>query len=152
MLGCGNPDRGDDAAGLEVAERLATRGQPAEVRTWRGEGVGLLDAWEGFERVILVDAMRSGAPPGTVRRVDPLREPMPALGGATSSHAFGPADAIVLAERLGRLPPRLEVFGIEIASVELGAGLSSSVEEGVEEAVRAIADEVATSAGRTGAA
>jgi hydrogenase maturation protease len=122
VVGVGNRLRGDDAAGLAVIDRLRTAGLPDGVRIVEreGEAVALIDEWEAAEEVIVVDAVRSGAPAGTVHRVDALAAPLPAAFARTSSHAFGIAETIELARALGRLPGRLEVYGIE--GTEFGAG------------------------------
>jgi hypothetical protein len=65
IIGLGNPDRGDDAAGLLVAESLRERGAEAIVHT--GGTLDLIEIWAETERVIVVDAVLSGGAPGTVR-------------------------------------------------------------------------------------
>ena len=130
VIGIGNELRGDDAAGLEAARlvRERTAGQDVTVRLQQADPSALLDQWEGARAVVLVDAMRSGAPPGTIRRFDASEGPLPAgLRRSTSTHAIGLADAIELARALGRLPGRIVVFAIEGAAFEAGAGLSDAV-------------------------
>ena len=74
-----------------------------------GEPIDLLDRWEGAGEVIVVDAVRSGAPAGTVHRLDRAGRADPAaLRGST--HAFGLAETIELARALDRLPQRLTVY------------------------------------------
>ena len=132
VVGVGNPLRGDDGAGLEVARRVRDRA-PAdgfEVRELRGDLTELLDAWLGREAVVLVDTMRSGARPGAIRRLDASDEPLPAQHrhGPTSTHAAGLAEMIELARALGRLPARLIVYAVEGRRYEAGAGLSDELE------------------------
>jgi hydrogenase maturation protease len=121
VIGVGNPWRGDDAAGLEVARR--TGGVQHE-----GDCTRLLDAWEGHDDVVVVDAALSGAAPGTVHRVG---APLP-VTLRSSSHAFGVAEAVELARALGRLPRGLRVCAIEGSDFALGPGLSPEVEAAVE--------------------
>ncbi len=64
--------------------------------------------------VILIDAMQGGGPAGSIRHFD--RNDWPGYGGGLSSHGFGVLDALALARELGSLPPRLDVYGIEIGS------------------------------------
>ena len=92
-------------------------------------------------RIVVVDAARSGAAPGTVRRFDARSQPLPVRSLRSSTHAFGVADAIELARSLGRLPERVEVYAIEGASFVAGDSLSPSVER----AVAALADELGAS-------
>ena len=112
LVGVGNPWRGDDAAGLEVARRVRALGGPVEVREIEGDASSLVDAWAGSDRVAVVDAARSGAAPGTVHVFRADLAPIPATL-CSSTHAFGVADAIELSRALGRLPRRLDVYAVE---------------------------------------
>ncbi|MFP5364517.1 MAG: hydrogenase maturation protease, partial [Thermoleophilia bacterium] len=105
VLGIGNDWRGDDAAGLEVARRLRAAGVRAAGSA--GDPSGLLDAWDGEREVILVDAVRSGAAPGTLHRLDARARPLPARLFRGSTHHLSVADAVELGRALGRLPERL---------------------------------------------
>ena len=134
LVGIGNPLRGDDAAGLLVARRVRELAGPddVEVVELEGEPVRLLDAWEGAELAIVVDALCSGAEAGETSRFDVSREPLPAEAGASSTHALGLADVIELGRALGRLPARLIVIGIEGADFGAGAAPSEAVVRAVE--------------------
>lgn len=137
IIGCGNPDRGDDAAGILVARRLRQLGLDALEHT--GDGFALLDLWDGREEVILVDAMVSGGSPGSVSIWDPGTAPRCANDYRCSSHVFGPTEAIELALVLGRLPSRMRIYGIEASQFQLGATVSSEVLAAVDRVVGEIA-------------
>lgn len=141
VIGVGNALRGDDAAGLHVIRQLAARGI-MDVHEASGETASLMEQWKGAEVVLLVDAAQSGAPPGTVTRLDASVQPLPAAFLHCSTHAFGVAEAVELARSLGSLPPRILIFGIEGASFEHGEPLSSAVETGVRKAVEMIEAEL----------
>lgn len=134
VIGVGNPTRGDDAAGLEVARRVRCVESHQEVNG----SYELMDVWEGVDEVIVVDAARSGAPAGTVHRFDAHDEPLPGGILATSTHSVGVMETIEMARSLGRLPERVVVYGIEVSNVTPGAGLSARVEEAVRELVKEI--------------
>jgi hydrogenase maturation protease len=142
-VGIGNAWRSDDAAGLAAA-RLLHGALPAgvEVLEREGEPSGLLDAFEGADAVWLVDAVSSGAAPGTVHRFDAAAGPLPAGQFATSTHHLGLDEAIELARALGRLPARLVVFGVAGARFDTGDVLTPEVEAGVARAAEAIREEV----------
>src|SRR5579864_5024845 len=120
IIGCGNRERGDDGAGILVAERLRKFGIEAE--TCIGNALDLIEAWKNADDVIVVDAVVTGAP----------------LGTNASTHGLGVAEAIKLAHVLNRLPRRLWVYGIEGERFDLGSEISPEVRRGVEEAVRRI--------------
>lgn len=144
VLGVGDVLRGDDGVGVVIARRLRDRASPPGVTVHErpGELTSLLDAWDGYDGVVLVDAMRSGAAPGTVRRFDVAREPLPPqVAGATSSHAAGVGEALELARVLGRLPPHVVVYAVEGGCFVLGTGLSDAVAAAAPALADAVLDE-----------
>lgn len=113
VIGIGNDFRQDDGVGLVVARRLKVCAVPGvEFLEHDGEATSLLEAWERFERIAVVDATWSGAAAGTILRMDAHATGI-AEGVWHSSHTLGLAEAISLARTLGRLPPSLVVYGIE---------------------------------------
>ena len=150
VIGLGNALRHDDAAGLEVARLVRARvdAAVATVLEHEGEPLGLIERWRGATAAIVVDATRSGAPAGSITRIDAASAPMPhEAAGSPSSHAVGLAEAIELARELGRLPPRMVVYGVEGARFDAGSGLSEAVRAAVEGLVEAVAGEVGELAG-----
>ncbi|MBI2928176.1 MAG: hydrogenase maturation protease [Verrucomicrobia bacterium] len=136
IIGIGNRYRRDDGVGIVVARRLAPeRLDGIRVIERSGEGAALLEAWQGAERVIVVDAVQSGAPPGTIHRLDARAQPMPTRFFHYSTHAFSLAEAIELARALDQLPRRLLVYGVEGADFTAGEGLSPEVAAAVDEVV-----------------
>jgi hydrogenase maturation protease len=132
VIGLGNAARGDDAAGLLVAR--AVGGIELE-----GDPSALIDLLDGAAEAVVIDAVRSGAAAGTVQRLDVSEHPLPtALRSSSSTHLVGLADAIELARALGRLPPRVIVYGIEGERFDTGAPVSAAVAAAVDELVRAL--------------
>lgn len=133
VIGVGNALRGDDAAGVAVAERLRTRvPEGVEVVACDEEPSRLMEAWEGADRVVLVDSVSSGAEPGTLHRFDADDDAIPARTFRSSTHAIGIAETIELARALGRLPRRVRVYGIEGGGFATGAGLTTAVRSAVD--------------------
>jgi hydrogenase maturation protease len=97
-----------------------------------GDGIGLLESWQGAIEVILVDAAHSGAAPGTIHRFAAAETTMPRRFFHASTHELGVAEAVELARSLGRLPERLIVYAIEGVCFAAGAELSPAVAEAVE--------------------
>ena len=144
VIGVGNRFRRDDAAGLEVARALRARevGRDFAVREEEGETLALLDVWEGARAAVLVDAVCSGAEPGTVHRIDVSRQGLPeGVRSSTSTHAVDLAGTIELARALGRLPARVVVFGIEGRRFDAGEGLSPEVRAAVERVAASVLGE-----------
>jgi hydrogenase maturation protease len=143
IVGIGNPFRSDDAAGI-VLSRLLRDCVPPGVRVIEetGEGAALLDAWRGATAVILVDAVQSGAAPGTFHRLDLRAQEIPHQFFRYSTHAFGVAEAVELARALNRLPPRLIFHGIEGKQFASGEGLSPEVERALPSTLHYILEDV----------
>jgi len=140
VIGIGSPYRSDDAAGLRTADILSGMSLAgAVVRKEERDGFAMMDAWEGAGEVILIDAMSSGLPPGTVRKFygEQIRSDRRAL--RCSIHGFGLAEAVELSELMGTLPRRLSIFGIEGTSFETGTRISAAVLKGCGEAANEIA-------------
>ncbi|HEX3917327.1 MAG TPA: hydrogenase maturation protease [Caulobacteraceae bacterium] len=107
VAGIGNIFSGDDAFGVEVAQRLARRPQPDGVKVvdFGIRGLDLTYALlDGYEAAILVDAAARGHRPGTVTVV----EPEPRVGRTLapedlmiSGHDLDPAKVLDLVEALG---------------------------------------------------
>jgi hydrogenase maturation protease len=140
VLGIGNHWRGDDGAGVEVARALRRLEPPGmRVLEYEGEPSGLMDAWAGFDDVVLVDAVASGGAPGSLHRLDLRAGPLPAELSGASTHHLGLAEAVELARALDRLPARLELYGIEGGAFDTGRALGPEVQAAVERVASEIA-------------
>jgi hydrogenase maturation protease len=148
VVGCGNPDAGDDAVGIVAVraarERLETL---PGVRVVEGAiGPDLTDLLADTDAAVLVDAVRTpGArrEPGTLVRVEAGPDGSLAdLGPPLSSHGFGIAEAVALAAALGHAP-RVVVVGLEAADVTVGRPLSQSAQAMLPELVRTVLAEAA---------
>lgn len=143
IIGIGNEYRRDDAAGLIVARRLKEQlfeWMPVLEQT--GEGATLMETWKEAECVIVIDAVHSGAAPGTIFRFAAHLESLPSKFFHYSTHAFSIAEAIELSRILNQLPPQLIVYGIEGQIFESGTGLSEPVEKTVQEVTQRIKKEI----------
>lgn len=144
IIGIGNAYRADDAVGLAVAKQVRENaGSGVRVLEKRGEATELMQAWEGANAVILIDAVQSGKAAGTVHRIDAQADSLPVDFLRSSTHLFSVAESIELARVLGKLPPTLIVFGIEGKSFQSSEGLSQEVAGSVDEAARKVLEEVA---------
>ncbi len=144
IIGCGNFDRGDDAAGLLVVRCLHALGVETvgadisgvesggiEILEQSGESFSLMDCWTGFEHVILVDATAPRGTPGRVQVWNAQSGRLPEEVFPSSTHAFGLREAVELARVLNRLPQTLLIYGIEGKQFSVGAPLSPEVERAV---------------------
>ena len=142
IIGVGNVMRGDDGVGILAVRRLRARLPEARIVESSGDFGDILDAMEGEDALILIDAVRCSAAPGTVRRIDAHAEQFPTGLFRASSHAVGIAEGVELARAFGQLPGRLVLYGIAAAKFAPGDSLSAPVRRGLKEVVARVLDEV----------
>jgi hydrogenase maturation protease len=130
LIGFGNPDCGDDAAGPLVARLLAGRIN-VRVLERHGDALALIDEWRGAEALVLIDAAAPMGTPGRIHRVDIAAADLPRDLSVGSTHAFGLPEAVALSRRLGTLPARAMVYAIEGVCFDPGAPVSPAVAEAV---------------------
>jgi hydrogenase maturation protease len=139
IIGIGNPYRSDDAAGRRVARNLfGQRLSGVRILECSGEATELMQAWNQTEHVLIIDAICSGQPPGSIQRFDVSQRALPACLKETSTHAFGLSQAIELARVLNTLPKQIIVFGIEGKNFEPGETLSHEIQQAVDLCVQQI--------------
>lgn len=150
VAGVGNVFMGDDAFGVEVVQRLATKKLPEEVRIvdFGIRGLDLVYALQdGYESTILVDACQKGQPAGTVYVIEPDLNVVEDISasGVVDSHGMDPINVIRMAKAMNAPLKRFLVVGCEPETLggEQGhMGLSCPVEAALDEAVRVVEDVV----------
>jgi|NGEPerStandDraft_6_1074524.scaffolds.fasta_scaffold03614_3 hydrogenase maturation protease len=143
VLGVGNLLVGDEGVGVHALRALEAETWPAHVRLVDGGtgGFHLLELLCSHSRIILIDATRDGAPPGTVSQFSArvAADFPPELG----AHDIGLRDLISAAALLGPLP-EIEVITVSIAelkpmTLELSAPVAAALPE-VARRVRALVE------------
>jgi hydrogenase maturation protease len=148
VLCLGNALRRDDAVALRVADALDAAPPPgAVVRRSAASGLYLLDETEGFDRVVVVDAVRTLAhPAGSVLSfaLEDLHAPE-----GPSPHSIGLPSALARARAAGAVvPSRVHVVAVEVEDMEtVGEGLSDAVAAAVPAAAGEVRRAVAALAG-----
>lgn len=145
IIGTGSPF-GDDRLGWAAAEALRGSAVINAVPPGRME-ISILDRpgamlpmhWREADIVILLDAVRSGATPGTRHRFD--GRDLAGAGRLCSSHGFGIVSAIGLAQALGNMPSQLLLRGVEADPSWSGFCLSAALADALPSFVRDIAEE-----------
>jgi hydrogenase maturation protease len=155
IAGIGNIFLGDDAFGVEVANRVAEGPTPPEVsvRDFGIRGVHL--AYELLEKLydltILIDATPRGGKPGTVYLIEPEFDgpvtpdvhSMPDGHSIMDAHSMTPDAVFATLKAIGGNPGRVLIVGCEPATVEEGIGLSDPVHNALDEAVKLVRELIA---------
>lgn len=144
VAGMGNDLCQDDGFGIVAVRRFMAAGVPEGVRVVEpgSGGISLVhDLMDGYEALIIVDAVDRGGDPGTIYL---LETAVPQFADLTEEeqraflgdmHATVPSRVLTLAQALGVLPQVIYIIGCQPMIYELGMGLSAPVERGVTEAV-----------------
>jgi hydrogenase maturation protease len=144
VIGCGNPNRLDDGAGVDVLRLLEARGIGRDTQRVRllvagTDGMATMFAARGCRTLIVVDACRSGSEPGAVFEV-PGGELEQRYQPSLNLHDFRWDHALFAGKQIFReqFPSDVVVLLIEVQTTEFGIGLS----EPVSSAVAKVADRV----------
>lgn len=166
VIGVGNVLLRDDAVGIRVVDRLRelveddpiALPQPVLLVDGGTLEMELLGTVREARGLVLVDAVASGAPAGTVSVLhgDAIR----AAGGARAGRSADTMHELLDVSRiLGWLPEQVALVGVEAGGIDFGTDLSPSVAAALPEAVDAVRRELvamvdqgtSTSAGRSSA-
>ncbi|GAB6187521.1 hydrogenase maturation protease [Thermopirellula anaerolimosa] len=147
VLGLGNPILTDDSVGLRVAavlrEEWADRSDvTVEEDCWGG--LRLMERLAGFQQAVIVDAIQSGAPPGTVHRLTPNDLP---TQHSASAHDVSLPTALAFGRKMGLVLPtddRLVLVAVEAADIlTFGEACTPAVEAAIPHAVEAVREVLA---------
>ncbi len=129
VLGLGNLLNNDEGLGIHALCALQERCEPLARVEWVDGGVlglSLLPLVDECRRLLVLDAIDAGKPPGTL--ISLSREAIPLYAGIRlSQHQIDFQEVLGLAKVRGRFPPHLELLGIQPGNLEMGTHLSPPV-------------------------
>ncbi len=139
----GNRLVADDAAGPKVYDALVRRGlaHHVELKLLGTGGISLLDELHGEELLVVVDAVRFGAPPGTLHVLDWNHLADSAGGLPVTSHDIGIGEVMSVGNQIfpDRMPEKVVLVGIEGECFDqLGVPLTPEVEAAIPRAVKEV--------------
>lgn len=149
VIGIGQSLRGDDAVGLEAVRQWQaaypeTANLPnVKVDVQELPGLALLDLLNGSDAAILVDAVKSSSPPGTIHRLD-IDQLASFRSDSKSAHGWGVAETLQLDRLLNPLSRKIPIrlIGVEAEQFELGKGLSEVVTNVLPQVCKIIQEEI----------
>jgi hydrogenase maturation protease len=142
VLGLGNVLMADDGFGraaVQAFEETYAVGEEVMVADVGTPGLDVTPWLTDVDRVIIVETVKSGVPPGTLRvfdKTDVLRR-LPSV--RIGPHDPGVKEALLTLESAGRAPRELALIGVEPERTEMAVQLSPSVRAALPVAVEAIA-------------
>lgn len=143
ILGIGNLLLRDEGVGVHVAQKMMEMELPPGIEVMDGGtmGMNLLYHIENRDRVIVVDTVMVGDPPGTIYRFtdESLVQNKPML---RTAHGIDFTDVIRTAEMLGTKPKEIIFVGIEPADMSEGIGLSEVIEKRVPTLIKMVMREL----------
>lgn len=142
VLGLGNPILKDDSVGLRVAQLLRpllADESNIEIDEDYWGGLRLMERMVGFDRVIIIDAICTGAKPGTIHRLSPGDVP---TQHSASAHDVNLPTALEIGRHAGAHLPESEditLIGVEAVDVQtFDETLSPEVEASLSLAVESV--------------
>jgi hydrogenase maturation protease len=144
VLGIGNLIMTDDGVGIRVIHLLQERYTfPDSVLVMDGGtlGLDLLHYLEGITRLLVVDAVETGGPPGTLVRLtgDEINI---AFRTKLSPHQMGLQDLLLVAELQGFAPEEMVLLGVQPGEIGMGTELTPAVAAQVEPLVELVLAEL----------
>jgi len=148
LLGVGNLLLSDEGFGVHVAQRMTDMQFPPEVQVMEGgtDGFGLMPVVLQADRLILIDAVKGGGPPGSVYRFEIEDCPPFPDRFKTSVHQISILEVINLSSLIGS-PPRTTIIGVEPKCMEMGMELSPEIKAKIPKVIQLVKEEVAVSLG-----
>jgi hydrogenase maturation protease len=147
VAGIGNIFQSDDAFGVEVARRLSERVLPpgVKVEDFGIRGVHLAyELLEGYDGLVLIDAVPMGEPAGTVALIEPEVAAVDTQGmdgpPVVDAHTMHPDVVLATLTRLGGSVASIFIIGCQPADLRDGMGLTPAVAAAVDGAVQMCCD------------
>ncbi len=160
VLGLGNLLLGDDGVGPTLVERLAQEYEDKEASSAEGlaaymlkastsqiefidggtQGLALLGQLAHRQALVILDALDTGQPPGTVSVLEGRQVMSMSCERSTSAHESNATELLAVAALLGDLPETFYLIGIQPAAVKTSLGLSAEVQRSLEDAAQKARD------------
>lgn len=143
ILGVGNLLLKDEGVGIHVVEVLKKLNLPKEVELLDGAtlGIDLVYLMEGKDKLIIIDAVKTEAKPGTIFKFSPedIKEKKQAK---LSLHQVGLLEALELNEVRNNKTPEIVIFGIQPQAVDWGMEPTSLIQEKIPEIIELVVKEL----------
>ena len=140
VMGAGNILMSDDGIGVRAVETLKELGGLPDDIDLIDAGTATLDALpllDGVERLIIVDAVKGGGPPGTIYQFSP-EDISEIRSGKISLHQISLLEALASNSLLGSTPPEIVIVGVEPQDISSGTDLSPKIAGALPKVIEAV--------------
>ena len=153
VAGVGNVLKGDDGFGVRTLEALTRLGELPPGVSLIESGIGgihlVQELQQGYDALILLDAMDKGAAPGTLFLVEPVLPDPAEMSDRERRDFFAdvhyatPVRAMTMARAIGVLPPIVRIIGCQPEDAEsFGSTMTAPVTGAVARAIEMVSDVV----------
>lgn len=148
IIGIGNLLYSDERIGVHVVNELKGKTLPSNVKVFDcgTNGIAVLEAMDGAEKAIIVDAVSSGKEPGTIHiyTVEELAKMDGRLFKLVSLHQFDLIAALELARITNayKIPTKIVIIGVEAKSLKYSMELSDEVKKAIPKVIKTIIKEI----------
>lgn len=144
VVGVGNILMKDEGVGVHAAQRLLHIPFPPSVEIVDGgtAGIALLDFLENRKKIIIIDAIRTPEPSGTIFRLAAADIGPKADGKHYSLHQAGIPDLLRIAEAIGQSIPEVVIFALQPADISMGTELSAVIEKRLPRLLELVTNEI----------
>lgn len=141
----GNPLMRDEGIGIRLASELLVHladDPNVEVMDLGTGGLSVIHAIAGREKIIFVDCAIMGQNPGLIHRFTPEQVRSKKVRMRYSLHEGDLLNTLELSRRLAQCPDDIVIFGIEPKEIAPGEGLTSEMENNIQQYVQTILKEL----------
>ena len=149
VLGLGNILMKDEGIGVHAIRELEKLQLPENVELIDGGTAGLaaFASLKDVEKLIIIDALKSGRTPGTIYRFHPKDLFNNSSAHALSLHQIGVLETIAILEKTGNLPKGIVIVGIEPKEIAWGTELTNDIRDKMPDIIDIVLKELNLSVG-----
>jgi len=142
VVGVGNLLLKDEGIGVHIARALQQIDIPHNVKIIDGgTSLDLPDCLENVDKLIIIDAVKTGGQPGTIYRFHPYDMDIESEG-IISLHELGLAQSLRMMRLIGNEPKETVIIGIEPKEINWGTELSAELQQKIPEIINIVLGEI----------
>ena len=142
VVGVGNLLLKDEGIGVHIAHALQQIDIPYNVKIIDGgTSLDLPDCLENVDKLIIIDAVKTGGQPGTIYRFHPYDMDIESEG-IISLHELGLAQSLKMMRLMGNEPKETVIIGIEPKEINWGTELSAELQQKIPEIINIVLGEI----------